>query len=513
MVGEATTFAEICPEVGTHHHEVIIAGAGFGGLGVAVELKRIGFADFAILEKAEDLGGTWRDNTYPGLEVDIPSFTYSYHFELKPDWTQVYAPGREIKAYADHVADKYGIRPHIRYHTEVKEIEFDDAAGTWTVRATGGETFTCRYFVAATGLLVGPKLPDIPGLEDFAGEVMHTSSWNHDYDFTDKNVAIIGTGATAIQVAPAIYDQLARLDIYQRTPIWLSPKPNMVFSERTKELFRRVPLLPRAARAIYWALNELIFATGINNYKSFSWVMGQIESFLIRYIRREVHDPSIQEKLIPDYSFFCKRPSFSNTYYKLFNNDNVELVTDAIDHVEEKGLVTEDATLRGVDAIICATGYRYFERFSTPCFEIYGKRAKNLGEWWEKNRYQAFLGTTIRDFPNFFMIVGPYSAAGADYFGVLENQVTHISRVLRAARKRGAKVVEVKRRHHDRDFRLMEKRRHRSVLFAGNCASSNSYYFDERGDTPGGPRPVTPTQHWLKAHFFSIRRAYDFQRR
>ncbi|MCV6983534.1 NAD(P)/FAD-dependent oxidoreductase [Mycolicibacterium pulveris] len=496
---------------GRRHHEVIIAGAGFGGLGVAVELSRIGITDFVILEKAHDLGGTWRDNTYPGLEVDIPSFTYSYHFELKPDWSQVYAPGREVKAYADAVADKYRLRPHIRYGAEVEGTNFDEETGVWTVRVVGGPAYTCRYFVAATGFLTDSKLPDIPGFEDFAGEVMHTSRWNHSYDFKGKNVAVIGTGATAIQVAPAIYDEVANLDIYQRTAIWLAPKPNVVFSDRTKALFRRFPILPRSFRVLYWIVTDLLFATGVGNYKRFPFVLSMLESYLISYIRKQVDDPEIQDKLIPDYNFFCKRPSFSNTFYKLFNEENVELVTEAIDHVDEKGLVTKDGTLRLTDVIICATGFRVYDRRSTPGFEIVGRGGKNLGEWWEQNRYQAFLGTTIPDFPNFFMIVGPYAAAGADYFGVLNNQVAHISRVLRAARKRGANVVEVKWSAHDRDFRLIEKRKLSTVYFAGDCRTSNSYYFDSRGDTPVAPRPVTPTRHWLKSRLFNIKRAYNFQ--
>ncbi len=485
------------------HHEVAIVGAGFGGMGVAIELERIGIYDFVILEQADDLGGTWRDNTYPGLEVDIPSFSYSYAFE-PADWSQVYAPGREVKQYADRCARKYGLLPHIRFNTKVTEIRWDDAAHLWRISVEGGEELTARYFVSATGYLVSPQLPDIEGIESFGGKLMHTGRWDHDYDLEGKRVAMIGTGATAIQVAPAIVDQLTHLDVFQRRAIWLAPKPNFVYSERTRKLLRRAPVLQGALRSLNWWASELFFSTGFVNHKRFPGMFEKIEEWLVNYIRREVDDPETQEKLIPDYSFFCKRPSFSNEFYPMFNRDNVELITEPITRVCENGILTEDGVLHEVDTIICATGYKVFDRTSTPTFEVFGKGGKNLGDWWEENRYQAYLGTTIPDFPNYFIIVGPYAASGASYFDVLRNQVVHISRCLRTARKRHADYIEVKTSAHERDFAAVQKRAQNTVLFNGNCESSNSYYFDKKGDTPGGPRPATPTEHWLKARLFPM---------
>lgn len=496
----------------TRHVEVAIVGAGFGGIGVAIELKRIGIDDFVLFEKADDLGGTWRDNTYPGLEVDIPSFSYCYSFEPSPDWSQVYAPGAEVKRYADHCADRYGIRPHIQLETAVSEIRFDDVRGLWEIDLEGGDVCTARYVVGASGYLVGPKLPDIEGMKSFQGKVMHTAQWDHDHDLTGARVAVIGTGATAIQVIPAIADQLASLDVYQRTAIWLAPKPNRVFSPRTRAVLRRLPILQKALRSLNWWATEAFFATAFVNHKRFPWILPKVERALIKHIREQVDDPAIQEKLIPSYSFFCKRPSFSNDFYPLFNRDNVELITDPIDRVTPTGVVTKDGTARDVDVIICATGYRVFDRATTPTFEVLGRAGKNLGDWWDEHRYQAYLGTTVPDFPNFFLIVGPYAAAGASYFDVLQNQVVHISRCLRAARKRGATVVEVKRRVHDRDFATVQRRAKGTVLINGSCATSNSYYFDQRGDTPGGPRPSSPTEHWLRSRLFPMRN-YEFTAR
>ncbi len=490
---------------GSRHVEVAIVGAGFGGIGVAIELKRIGIHDLSIFEAADDLGGTWRDNTYPGLEVDIPSFSYCYSFEPSAEWSQVYAPGAEVKRYADHCADRYGIRPHIRFRTAVSEIRFDEARGLWDVHLDGGDRWTARYVVGASGYLVGPKLPDIEGMDSFRGKVMHTARWDHDHDLRGERAAVIGTGATAIQVIPAIADQLASLDVYQRTAIWLAPKPNRVLSPRTRAALGRFPILQKALRALNWWATEAFFATAFVNHKRFPWIIPRIERALVKRIRRQVEDPATQEKLIPTYSFFCKRPSFSNDFYPLFNRDEVALITDPIERVTETGIVTKDGTEREVDVIICATGYRVFDRATTPNFEVHGRHGKNLGDWWDEHRYQAYLGTTVPDFPNFFMIVGPYAAAGASYFDVLQNQVVHISRCLRTARRRGANVVEVKRGVHDRDFASVQKRAQGTVLVNGSCATSNSYYFDHRGDTPGGPRPSSPTEHWLRSRAFPMR--------
>ena len=394
-------------------YKIVIVGSGFAGMGAAIKLKEMHEHDFVILEKADDLGGTWRDNTYPGLTVDIVSLTYSYPFEPNPDWSRLYAPGDELKAYADHCATKYGVRPHIQYGKGVSKAVYDEGHNVWITHLESGETLVSRYFVSATGLLVQHKMPDIQGIDSFRGKVMHTARWDHDYDLTDKRIAVIGTGATAIQLLPEIVEKVQRTDVYQRTPIWLLPKLDVAISDRWKWAFRHVPLLQKSARLVTNFLTELFFGVGFAHYRQVPWLYRWIEKQGVNHIRRQVRDPDKQEKLIPGYSFFCKRPSFSNVYFPIYNRDDVELITDPIDHITETAIVTRDGTTREIDALVCATGYAVFDRNCMPTFEVFGRGGKNLGDYWQENRFQAYLGASVPEFPNFFLILGPYSAASA----------------------------------------------------------------------------------------------------
>ncbi|MBA3741476.1 NAD(P)/FAD-dependent oxidoreductase [Sporichthya sp.] len=485
-------------------HEVLIVGAGFGGIGVGIGLQKIGIHDFVILEQADGVGGTWRDNSYPGLEVDVPSFSYSYMFEPKADWSQLYAPGSEVQAYAEHCADKFGLRRHIRFGRQVIQARFDEANALWRVSLQTGEELTARYLVNACGYLSGPRLPEIDGIDAFAGKIMHTARWDHDYDLTGKRVAIIGTGATGIQVAPAIVDKVAHLDVYQRTAIWLAPKINPPISRRAQRVMRRAPVLQRAARAYIWFVSELFFRVAFQNHRRYHRVTEAVERFLIKSMRKKVDDPATQEKLIPNYSFFCKRPSFSNTFYPMFNRDNVDLVTDGITHVTERGLATVGGAEREADVLVCATGFHVFDRSSAPMFEIIGEGDTNLRDWWDENRYQAYLGTTVPQFPNLFLIFGPYAASGSSYFDILNNQVVHIGRVLRAAKKRASNYAVVRPEVHERDFAKVQRKAQKMVLYSGDCATSNTYYFDGKGDSPAAPRPSSMLGLWLTTRLFRL---------
>ena len=490
--------------------EVLIVGSGFSGLGAGIALKKMGLDDFAILERADDLGGTWRDNTYPGLTVDVASTSYSYGFEPY-DWSRLYAKGGEVKAYADHCADKYGVRQHIRFGKTVKSAAYDAPTNTWITRLENGEEIRSRYLVSATGLFGPPKLPDIAGIEQFAGTIMHTAQWDHGVDLTGKRVAVIGTGATAIQVIPEIVDKVARLDVYQRTPIWLLPKPDMVLGERTRQLFRRFPLAQRAVRVITNILNEVLFGLGFSHYRQMPWLYQWLEKVGVNHIRKQVHDPALQDKLIPKYSFFCKRPSFSNVYFPVFNRPDVELVTDSIARVTPTGVVTSDGVEREVDVLICATGYAVFEKGIVPAFDTFGRDGTEIGDYWGRNRFRSFQGITVPNYPNYFMIFGPYSAASASWFGMIDTQVRHFARCLKAARRRNANYVEVKQAAYEEDFEKMLKRRRNQVLFFGNCATSNSYYYDRNGDCPL-IRPATQFGQWLRSHLVSMNN-YIFQQR
>jgi cation diffusion facilitator CzcD-associated flavoprotein CzcO len=492
-------------------HEIVIVGSGFSGIGAAIKLKEMGIRDIVILEKADELGGTWRANDYPGLVVDMPSFIYSYPFEMSPEWTRVYPTGRERRDYTDHCADKYGIRELVRCAKTVVSSEWDAERNLWLTRIEGGETIASRYFVSASGLLVHPQLPDIEGIGDFEGKAMHTAYWDWDYDLEGKRAAVIGTGATGIQVIPAIVDQVAHLDIYQRTAIWLLPRPDAAISERLRGIFRRANFLQSAIRILCNVVVEVSMGLGFVRHRKFPWIFDYIEKKLVESIHAQVDDPEIAEKLTPKYGFFCKRPSFSNVFYQVFNRDDVELVTDPIARITKNSIVTADGRERQIDTLICATGYSVFDRSCTPGFEVIGRDGKDLNDFWDENRFQAFEGASVPGFPNFFLMGGPYSAAGASYFTMIDTQSRHLSRVLGEIRRRGANYVEVRQEAHDRDFRKIKRRHQDTALFSSNCAPANSYYFDKHGDAPA-VRPVTGLEHWWNSHFFSLK-SYDFERR
>lgn len=484
-------------------HEVVIVGTGFSGLGAAIELQRQGIRDVLLLEKGESLGGTWRDASYPGLAVDMPSFIYSYPFEMSADWNRVYPTGPELLAYTEHCAEKYGLHRQIRLRAEVVNAAYEEEANLWRIILADGEELSSRYLVNATGLLVEPKLPEIEGIESFAGALVHTGRWDHSCELKGKRVAVIGTGASAIQLIPAIVDEVEHLDIYQRTPIWLMSKPDAEIPGWLKTVFRTLPFLQHMIRWLINVIVEFTMGPAFIRYRKNPGLFGKLEKSLVEAMREQVEDPAIQEKLIPEYSFFCKRPSFSNTFYPVFNRSHVELVTDPIASVVETGVRTEVGDLREVDVLICATGYSVFDETCMPPFPITGRGGLSLGEFWSKERFQAYEGATVPGFPNFFLFMGPYSAAGASYFTMIDTQSRHLSRCLVEARRRGADFVEVKQGAHDRNFDLVNARREDTLLFAGNCAPANSYYFDARGDTPG-LRPVTGGEHWWKSRTFPL---------
>jgi cation diffusion facilitator CzcD-associated flavoprotein CzcO len=492
-------------------HEIVVIGAGFSGIGTGIKLIKHGFGDFVILEKAEGPGGTWRDNTYPGLAVDVPTLSYSFSFEQNPYWSNLYAPGPELKAYAEHCVQKYGVRPHMRYGAEVVKSVYDEAHNVWVTHTASGQTFTSRYVVSATGFLTLPKMPEIPGIERFQGKIIHTGRWDHDYDLSGKRVGFIGTGATAIQVIPEIVDKLTRLDVYQRTPIWLLPKKDLPISPKWQRAFARIPGLQRAGRTAVQVFTDLVMINGVNFNTRFSWLLKRLERACVNHIRNQVKDPALQEKLIPSYDFGCKRPSFTNKFYPVFNRDNVELVTDPIDHITETGIVTKDGKAREIDTLICATGFQVFEKGSVPTFRIHGRNGVELSDYWEENRYQAFEGATVPGFPNYFMIFGPYSVCTASYFGMIDTQTRHLVRCLKAARRRNANYIEVTQEANDANFKKIQNRTHRTIFNAGNCATSNSYYFDRHGDNPI-LRPTTSVEMWLTSCFFSMKN-YIFARK
>lgn len=490
-------------------HEAIIVGAGFGGMGIAIQLKRMGIEDIVILDRASDLGGTWHLNTYPGLAVDVVSVAYSYSFEPNPYWSRLYAKGHELKAYAEGIAAKYDLRRLMRFNSTVEKVAYDEVTRTWTVHTEGQQPLKARFLILATGYLSQPKWPTISGLQSFAGKVIHTAQWDHTFDLTGKRVAVIGTGATAVQLLPEIAPKLAQMDVYQRTPIWVGPKRDPKVPARVQNVYAKVPVTQRLMRYAHCTMLELLMVTPALHAKQVPSLGKLIERGCLRHMERQVHDPELRRKLTPSYGFGCKRPTFSNDYYPTFNRSNVELITTGIDHIEQDKIVDRDGKSRTIDALILATGYKVWEKGNFPAFDVFGKRGVELGQWWNENGYQSYEGITINGFPNMFYLASPYAFTGLSYFNAIEAQMTHVARCIGEMKRRRAVSFEVEMRAQEGFLALMRKNYRNSIFAAGDCASANSYYFNQHGEA-SLLRMTSTASALLKAETFSLS-DYRFQ--
>ncbi|WP_456696566.1 flavin-containing monooxygenase [Aeromicrobium sp. P5_D10] len=462
-------------------HDAVIIGAGFGGIGAAIQLRRLGLQDLVILERESDLGGTWHVNRYPGLAVDIPSSTYSYSFEPNPWWSRMYAPGAELKQYATHVADKYDVRRHMRFDTVVEGALWDEDEQYWTVTVAGGEPLRARLLLAATGFLSQPRKPEIDGIESFTGTVLHTAAWDDSVDLGGRRAAVIGTGATAVQLIPEIAPRLAELTVYQRTPIWVTPKQDARIPGAIKRLYARVPLTQRIVRTIGSGILEAIMVSGVLRYRQAKMLNRGVEKLALRHLRRQVDDPATRAKLTPDYSFGCKRPTFSNTYFPTFNRPNVHLETSPIQRIEADAIVTADGNRTQIDTLVLATGFNLWDS-NFPAFEIIGRDGLDLGKFWRENRFQAYEGVAVPGFPNLISLNSPYSYSGLSYFTTIESQMAHMARLLGEMRRRGARTFEVTERANTEFLDRMTESLGDSVFVNGSCATSRSYYFNQHGE-------------------------------
>jgi cation diffusion facilitator CzcD-associated flavoprotein CzcO len=480
-------------------HEVVVVGAGFAGIASAIKLDELGFHDYLVLEEGHGVGGTWYWNHYPGVAVDIPSFSYQYSFAPRPDWTRVYAPGDELRGYANDVVDRYGVRDRIRFGTLVTSAVFDEVSDRWRLRTGNGDEVIARHVVLATGAISRPKPVTIDGIDDFAGTTVHTARWNDTLDLRDKRVAVIGTGASAVQVIPAIAGAVAHLTVFQRTPIWCLPKPDSPIPAAVRRLFARVPGIRRSLRWLSQAYVELQFPLAIHYSRAVP--TAAIAERAGRWmLKHQVKDPVLREKLTPRYTLGCKRPAFHNSYLKTYERSNVTLETTAISRITPTGVETVDGTHHEVDVIVLATGFKVFESGSMPPFPTQGTDGMDLDTFWAEQRYQAYHGVSVPKFPNFHIIFGPYGYNVASYFTLIENQLRHIGRLLGEARQRGASRVEVTSQANARFFASMQGRRHRQLLVRGNCAPANSYYFDRNGDSPFRAAPTAEVQ-WTSTRF------------
>jgi cyclohexanone monooxygenase len=481
-------------------YQTIIVGAGFSGIGAAIKLDKSGLGDYLLIEAGDGPGGTWYWNTYPGIAVDIPSFSYQFSFEQSTNWSRTYAPGHELKAYAEHCVDKYGLRRKIRFKTKVLGADFDEKRNLWHIRTDPGGVVTARFLVNASGVLITPKLPDIDGVDSFAGPTMHTARWDHGQDLAGKRVAIIGTGASAVQVIPEVAPIVQQLSVFQRTPIWCFPKFDVPLPAPARWAMR-IPGGNTVQRALSQAYVELTFPLAAQYFTVFP-LAKRMESAGRAYLRKQVDDPAVRDKLTPRYAVGCKRPGFHNTYLSVFNRDNVELITEPIDKITGSGVATVDGGTRDVDVLILATGFKVLDPDSVLTYSVSGPGGKSLTQFWEQQRLQAYEGVSIPGFPNFFSVFGPYGYVGSSYFALIEAQTHHIVRCLKQAKRRNASLVEVTKEANDRYFAEMMRKRHRQVFWQDSCQLANSYYFDKNGDVP--LRPASTVEAYWRSRRFPL---------
>jgi len=484
-------------------HEVVIIGAGFGGIGAGIALRKAGIDDFVILERANDIGGTWRDNEYPDVAVDIPSFSYQFSFEPNPFWSRVFAKGAEVKRYAEHCVDKYGLRPHLRLGTEVKKRTWDERRHLWRL-TLGDREITSRFVITALGAFVDPKDTDIPGVGDFKGKVIHSQRWDHDYDLRGKRVAVIGTGSTAVQMIPPVAEKAKKLFVYQRRPIWVFAKPDLEISPTVQKLFARLPLAQRAVRAVSSAAIEFVLV-GITVYGKRIQLFSDIPALACKlYLRTQISDPALREKLTPKYGFGCKRPSMSNRYYKTFAEPHVELVTDRIERVTARGVRTADGKEREIDVLILATGFRLSNDPETyRRSPVKGRNGFDLADFYAKEPLQAYEGVSLPQLPNTFMIFGPYSWTGSSWHSMVETQSHHAVRVIQETKRRSATLASVRTEANERFFKFIRRRSRNSLLYSDRCGSANTYYFDHHGDF-SLLRPTTSLEAVRASQSFSL---------
>ncbi|MCP9272000.1 flavin-containing monooxygenase [Mycolicibacterium arenosum] len=466
----------------SEHHDAVIVGAGFAGIGAAIQLKRLGYENIVILEREDDLGGTWYVNHYPGLAVDVPTTTYSYYFEPNPNWSRLFTPGPEIKQYADHVADKYDVRRHIRYNTVVEGARWDEDASLWRIALRDGATVSARFLLTATGFLSQPKVPEIAGIETFEGKVIHTTEWEDDFDAAGKRIAVIGTGATAVQLIPELAKRAADLTVYQRTPIWVVPKIDVRFGERAKRLFARVPVTQRVIRWLTDSIYEVMVSVAVRHYGTFRGRFNISAADLSKIHRfATIRDKDLRRRLTPDYDFGCKRPTFSNGYYRAFTKPHVHLQDAGIARIEADGIVGNDGGKNVVDTLVLATGFDLWEA-NFPAVEIIGRDGRNLGKWWRETRFQAYQGVSMPYFPNYLSLASPYAFLGLNFFNTMEYQMRLMDRLFSEVKRRGATTFEVTEQANTAFLDRMTELLGESLFTMGNCATARSYYFNPAGE-------------------------------
>jgi cation diffusion facilitator CzcD-associated flavoprotein CzcO len=482
----------------------LIVGAGFAGLGAAIALAEDGETDHVLIERAGDVGGTWRDNTYPGACCDVPSQLYSYSFARNPEWTSSYSPQPEIQAYLQRIARAYDLTDRIVLDTELEQAVWDDDAQVWGCRTTSGEV-VARTLITATGGLSAPRLPEIEGIETFGGALFHSAGWDHSVGLEGERVAVIGTGASAIQIVPEVQRVAAHLDVYQRTPPWVIPRNDRLYPRLERQALRRIPALGRLYRTgIYWAHEGYVPA--------FTWqprLAAPAQRAATINIQKAIEDPELRAKVTPVFRLGCKRVLRSNTYYPALAADNVDVVTDPIARITATGIVTVDPAAgeveHPVDVIVLATGFWTTE--PPIARRVVGRTGRTLAEDWADAGMSAYKGTTVHGFPNLFMMTGPNTGQGhTSVVFTIESQVAYLRDALRTMRERGYGAVEPRAEAQRAWNADVQRRMRRTVWNTGGCSS---WYLDRHGrNTVLWPKSTFTFRRRL-AHFDAD--AYDVQ--
>ena len=454
----------------TRSVSIAILGAGFAGLGMAIRLKQSGENDFVILEKAGDIGGTWRDNTYPGCACDIPSHLYSFSFALNPHWSHAYSPQSEIWDYLRRCARQFGMYPHIQWNSELLDARWDEDEQRWHITTSQGKLLA-NILILGNGPLSEPSLPAIPGIESFEGVVFHSARWKHDYDLTGKRVAVIGTGASAIQFVPHIQPKVSQLFLFQRTPPWIVPRLDHPIPHWQRVMYSLLPITQRIVRSIiYW--QREIFVLG------FVYRPAMLENGMKiarQHLERQVADPQLHAKLTPHYTMGCKRVLLSNDFYPALTQPNVELVTEHIREVRAQSIVTEDGREHEIDTLICGTGFHVTDTQLPQ--SIYGRAGRSLADSWQDGP-NAYIGTAVAGFPNLFLLIGPNTGLGHNSMVfMIEAQVSYILDCLRTMKRRNVGVVEVHREMQEAYNAEVQQKMQGTVWLSG-CAS---WYLDAHG--------------------------------
>lgn len=446
-------------------YRVLIIGAGFSGIGMAVRLRQSGERDFVVYEQEAGVGGTWWVNQYPGCACDIPSHLYSFSFEPNPDWSRRFSPQAEIRDYLVGCARKYELLEHIRFNTAVASLRWIEERALWEITNAQGEVVFANVVVAGTGALSTPDYPQIPGIERFRGRVFHSQHWDHEYDLQGKRVGVIGTGASAIQFVPEIQPQVAQLDLFQRTPPWIIPKPDRAFSRFEQRLLGAFPKLQRLLRSVIYAAHEARVLGFVFNPR----LMGFHKFLALTMLRRQVKDPALRSKLTPRYAIGCKRILISNNYYPAVTQPNVALITNGIREITEDAVITTDNQRRPVDALILGTGFKASTPF--PRGMIFGRDGQDILDAWQDGP-QAYKGTTVTGFPNLFLLMGPNTGLGHNSIVyMIESQIAYILGALETMATQGASSVDIQPQVQEHFNLQLHNRMQGAVWTVGNCKS------------------------------------------